>query len=35
MTHCLPLERSREAIRLLTERQVYGTVVIIPAGATA
>jgi len=31
ITHCLPLERSREAMRLLTDRQVYGKVVIIPA----
>ena len=31
ITHCLPLERSREAIRLLTDRQAYGKVVIIPA----
>ena len=30
ITHCLPLERSREAMRLLTDRQVYGKVVIIP-----
>jgi hypothetical protein len=35
MTLCLPLECSREAIRLLIERQVYGKVVIIPAGAAA
>ncbi len=33
ITHCLPLERSREAMRLLTDRQAYGKVVIIPAGA--
>ena len=32
ITHCLPLERSREAIRLLIDRQVYGKVVIMPAG---
>jgi NADPH2:quinone reductase len=31
ITHCLPLERSIEAIRLLTDRQAYGKVVIIPA----
>ena len=31
ITHCLPLERSREAMRLLTDRQAYGKVVIIPA----
>ena len=31
ITHCLPLEHSREAIRLLTDRQAYGKVVIIPA----
>ena len=30
ITHCLPLERSREAIRLLTDRQAYGKVVITP-----
>jgi NADPH2:quinone reductase len=33
ITHRLPLERSCEAIRLLTDRQAYGKVVIIPAGA--
>jgi NADPH:quinone reductase len=31
ITHCLPLERSVEAIRLLTDRRVYGKVVIMPA----
>jgi NADPH2:quinone reductase len=31
ITHRLPLERSMEAIRLLTDRRAYGKVVIIPA----
>ena len=30
ITRCLPLERSIEAIRLLTERQAYGKVVVMP-----
>ncbi len=30
VTHCLPLARSTEAIRLLTERQAYGKVVVRP-----
>jgi NADPH:quinone reductase len=30
VTQCLPLERSREAIRLLTDRQAYGKIVITP-----
>ena len=31
ITHRLPLERSTEAIRLLTDRRAYGKVVVIPA----
>lgn len=31
VTRCLPLERTVEAIRLLTERQAYGKVVVVPA----
>ena len=30
ITHCLPLERSIEAIRLLTDRKAYGKVVVTP-----
>jgi NADPH2:quinone reductase len=30
VTQCLPLERSVEAIRLLTDRKAYGKVVVIP-----
>jgi NADPH2:quinone reductase len=30
ITHRLPLERSAEAIRLLTDRQAYGKVVVVP-----
>ena len=30
VTQCLPLERSVEAIRLLTDRQAYGKVVVMP-----
>src|SRR6266571_4409535 len=32
ITHCLPLERSVEAIRLLTDRKAHGKVVVVPAG---
>lgn len=35
ITHRLPLERSTEAIRLLTDRQAYGKVVIIPTLSAA
>jgi NADPH2:quinone reductase len=31
VTQCLPLERSIEAIRLLTDRKAYGKVVVMPA----
>ena len=34
VTHTLPLERSIEAIRLLTDRRAYGKVVVVP-GARA
>jgi len=30
VTQCLPLERSVEAIRLLTDRKAYGKVVVMP-----
>jgi len=32
VTHRLPLERSVEAIRLLTERKAHGKIVVMPAG---
>jgi NADPH:quinone reductase len=32
ITHRLPLERSVEAIRLLTERKALGKIVVVPAG---
>ena len=31
VTHCLPLERGIEAIRLLTDRKAHGKVVVVPA----
>src|SRR6266545_523082 len=30
ITHCLPLERSAEAIRLLTDRKAHGKIVVMP-----
>jgi NADPH:quinone reductase len=30
VTHRLPLERSAEAIRLLTDRKAHGKVVVVP-----
>jgi NADPH2:quinone reductase len=33
VTHRLPLERSVEAIRLLTDRKAFGKIVVMPEGA--
>jgi hypothetical protein len=30
LTHCLPLERSAEAIRPLTDRKAHGKIVVVP-----
>jgi len=30
VTQCLPLERSVEAIRLLTDRKAHGKIVVVP-----